>query len=313
MLRRAGVDFPSLAVREVTIMRTGVSVLVLVLVIGIRIPVASPQGAAPKAPNTPRLYIFDCGLINVNRAGTERYKVTPEEVGETRFSVPCFLVVHPKGTLMWDLGIVPDDTVEARARGEQGNTTATSAAVAPVTRTLTSQLAALGYRLSDITYFAFSHAHVDHNANANLFAGSTWLARPAERAFMWQEGNTRVNRTFFEKIRTSKSISLDRDEYDVFGDGTVVLKAAPGHSPGHQVLVLNLAKTGRVMIAGDLYHYPQERTLKRPPPDTEFSVEQSAASRLMIEEYLKKTKTEIWIEHDFVHNAKLKKSPQYYE
>jgi len=296
-------------------MRTFACVLLLALALGIQAPLIARQQAVakPLPPQTPRLYIFDCGLINVNRAGTERYKVTPEEVGETRFSVPCFLVAHPKGTLMWDLGILPDDTVEARARGEQGNPTATSAAVTTVTRTLTSQLAQLGYRPADITYFAFSHAHVDHNANANLFAGSTWLARPAERAFMWEEGNTRVNRTFFENTRTSKSISLDRDEYDVFGDGTVVLKAAPGHSPGHQVLVLNLPKTGRVMIAGDLYHYPQERTLKRPPPDTEFNVAQSAASRVMIEEYLRKTKTEIWIEHDFVHNAKLKKSPQFYD
>jgi len=239
--------------------------------------------------------------------------VTPEEVGETRFSVPCFLVAHPKGTLMWDLGILPDDTVEARARGELGNPTATSASVTTVPRTLRSNLADLGYRPEDITYFAFSHAHVDHNANANLFAASTWLARPAERAFMWEEGNTRVNRTFFDKIKDSKSISLDKDEYDVFGDGTVVLKAAPGHSPGHQVLVLNLAKTGRIMVAGDLYHYPQERTLHRQPPDTEFNVQQSAASRVMIEEYLKRTKAEIWVEHDFVANAKLKKSPAYYE
>src|SRR5688572_9603833 len=151
------------------------------------------------------------------------------------------------------------------------------------------------------------------NANADLFAGSTWLARPAERAFMWEEGNTRVNRTFFDKIRDSRSISLDKDEYDAFGDGTVILKAAPGHSPGHQVLVLNLPATGRIMLAGDLYHYPQERTLRRPPPDTEFNVQQSAASRVMIEEYLKQTKTEIWIEHDFVANAKLKKSPAYYD
>jgi N-acyl homoserine lactone hydrolase len=267
----------------------------------------------PQPPKTPRLYVFDCGVINVNRAGTERYKVTPEEVGETRFSVPCFLVAHPKGTLMWDLGILPDDTVQARARGEQGNPTATAASVTTVPRTLASQLADIGYRPADITYFAFSHAHVDHNANANLFAASTWLARPAERAFMWEEGNTRVNRTFFDRIKESKSISLDTDEYDVFGDGTVILKAAPGHSPGHQVLVLNLATAGRIMIAGDLYHYPQERTLRRPPPDTEFNVQQSAASRVMIEEYLQRTKTAIWIEHDFVANAKLKKSPAYYE
>jgi len=275
--------------------------------------VAGQTAGKPEPPKTPRLYVFDCGVINVNRAGTERYKVTPEEVGETRFSVPCFLVAHPKGTLMWDLGILPDETVEARARGEKGNPTATSAAVTTVPRTLTSQLAQLGYRPGDITYFAFSHAHVDHNANANLFAASTWLARPAEREFMWQEGNTRVNPTFFDKIKNSKTISLDRDEYDVFGDGKVIIKAAPGHSPGHQVLVLNLASTGRIMVAGDLYHYPQERTLHRQPPDTEFSVQQSAASRVMIEEYLKKTKTEIWIEHDFVANARLKKSPQYYE
>jgi glyoxylase-like metal-dependent hydrolase (beta-lactamase superfamily II) len=130
---------------------------------------------------------------------------------------------------------------------------------------------------------------------------------------MWEEGNTRVNRTFFDKIRDSRSIRLDEDEYHVFGDGAVILKAAPGHSPGHQVLVLDLPATGRIMIAGDLYHYPQERTLRRPPPDTEFNVQQSAASRVMIEAYLTRTKTEIWIEHDFVANAKLKKSPAYYD
>jgi glyoxylase-like metal-dependent hydrolase (beta-lactamase superfamily II) len=271
------------------------------------------QTSKPQPPTSVRLYVIDCGLINVNRAGTERYKVTPEEVGETRFSVPCFLVAHPTGTLMWELGILPDDTVEARARGEQGNPTATSPSVTTVPRTLRNALAELGYRPEDITYYAFSHAHVDHNANANLFMGSTWLARPAERAFMWEEGNTRVNRTFFDKIRDSRWISLDKDEYDVFGDGTVVLKAAPGHSPGHQVLVLDLAKSGRIMIAGDLYHYPQERTLRRPPPDTEFNVQQAAASRVMIEEYLGRTKTQIWIEHDFVANAKLKKSPAFYD
>jgi glyoxylase-like metal-dependent hydrolase (beta-lactamase superfamily II) len=90
---------------------------------------------------------------------------------------------------MWELGILPDDTVEAHARGEQGNPTATPASVTIVPRTLRNHLADLGYRPEDITYFAFSHAHVDHNANADLFAASTWLARQAERAFMWEEGS----------------------------------------------------------------------------------------------------------------------------
>src|SRR5580765_2489300 len=83
----------------------------------------TPAAVKAQTPRALRLYVFDCGLINVNRAGTERYKVTPEEVGETRFSVPCFLIAHPRGTLMWDLGIVPDSTIEERARGGRGNPT----------------------------------------------------------------------------------------------------------------------------------------------------------------------------------------------
>jgi len=91
----------------------GVAVMAIAL---IGVDVSARQAKPAQLPKSVRLYVFDCGVINVNRAGTERYKVTPEEVGETRFAVPCFLVAHPKGTLMWDLGILPDETVEARAR-----------------------------------------------------------------------------------------------------------------------------------------------------------------------------------------------------
>ena len=147
----------------------------------------------------------------------------------------------------------------------------------------------------------------------NEFAASTWLARPAERDFMWADNNTRVNPSFYTALKNSKPVLLEKDEYDVFGDGQVVMKSAPGHTPGHQVLVLRLASTGRVMLSGDLYHYPPERALHRAPPDNEFNPQQSAASRTMIEEYLQKTKTTLWIEHDFNANAKLKKSPAYYE
>ncbi len=105
---------------------------------------------------------------------------------------------------------------------------------------------------------------------------------------------------------------ITKDEYDVFGDGTVVIKSAPGHSPDHQVLFLKLAKTGPVLLSGDLYHYPEERRLNR-FPTTEFNLQQTIASRAAIEAFLKKTGAQLWIQHDFTGNAKLKKSPDYYE
>ena len=91
-----------------------------------------------------------------------------------------------------------------------------------------------------------------------------------------------------------------------------MIKAAVGHTPGHQVLVLNLAETGRVVLAGDLYHFPEQREVER-FPTFEFNVEQSRASREVIEAYVEETSAQLRIEHDYVANAMLKKSPQYYE
>jgi glyoxylase-like metal-dependent hydrolase (beta-lactamase superfamily II) len=273
----------------------------------------APSAKKAGPPKAMRLYVFDCGLLNIAPAGVARYHVTPAETGETRMPVPCFLVAHPKGTLMWDVGVIPDETVEAMASKGGAHFDVNPVSAAVVTRTLKSQLAAVGYSPSDITYVAISHAHKDHSANLNEFAASTWLARPAEREFMWKKGNERVEPSFYTKLEHGKTISVDKDEYDVFGDGKAIMKAAPGHTPGHQVLVLQLEKTGRIMIAGDLYHYLPERTLHRAPPDNEFNVQQSAASRTMIEDYLKKTNTSILIEHEWAAVAKLKKSPAYYE
>ena len=247
-------------------------------------------------------------MLTPNREGVERYHITMAEAGEIRMPVPCFLVAHPKGTLLWDLGVIPDAVVEAQPQGARADVNPTVSAV--VTRTLKSQLAEIGYTPAAITYVAISHAHIDHTANLNAFVESTWLTPRAERDFMWTPNNPRVNPAFFSAWEKSPRVRfIETDEHDVFGDGRVIIKAAPGHTPGHQVLALNLASTGRVVIAGDLYHYPPERTLRRAPPDNEFNVAQSAASRERIEAYLQSTKAALWIEHDFAANAKLKKAP----
>jgi len=286
---------------------------IVILIAGVATTLGA-QGPAPKAspPPSVRLYVLDCGMLTMTAEGVARYHVTPAETGETRMPVPCYLVAHPKGTLMWDVGVIPDDTVEqAGAAGARYDVNPTAAAL--VRRTLRSQLAAIGYRPSDMTYVAVSHAHKDHTANLNQFAASTWLTPMAEREFMWTPGNERVEPRFYAALERSRWMPLATDEHDVFGDGTVVIKAAPGHTPGHQVLVLRLAATGRVMLAGDLYHYRPEREFQRAPPDNEFDVKQAVASRARIEEYLKRTKTTIWIQHEFAAYASWKKSPEYYD
>jgi N-acyl homoserine lactone hydrolase len=275
------------------------------------ITASSQRGLRP--PQSLRLYVFDCGILHNSDAA--RYRFKKEELATLDMSVACYLIAHPKGTLIWDTGAVPDDAWTPTGTpttqhivlpdGQQRDIT--------VVKSLKGQLAELGYSPSDITYLVLSHYHYDHTANANEFAGATWLVRQVEREAMFAEkalGATQPST--YSALRNSKTIILNTDEHDVFGDGTVIIKWAPGHTPGHQVLYLKLAKTGGVMLSGDLYHYPEERKLDR-VPTFDFNEEQTRASRVMIEAFLKKTGAQLWIQHDIIGNAKLKKSPNFYD
>jgi N-acyl homoserine lactone hydrolase len=264
---------------------------------------AFAQSKAP-APKSVRLYVIDCGSLDI--PDTSPYQFKKEELASSVMSAPCFLVAHPKGTLMWDAGPVPDSNF--KPGGGPG-----TMRYATSTKPLTARLAEIGYAPSDITYLSLSHFHWDHVGNANLFAGSTWLVRKLERDLMFTEPfSPRTEPQNYSALKNAKTTIITTADYDVFGDGTVVIKSAPGHSPGHQVLFLKLAKTGPVLLSGDLYHYPEERKLKR-VPTTEFNADQTIASRANIEAFLKTSGAQLWIQHDYKANAKLKKSPQYYE
>jgi N-acyl homoserine lactone hydrolase len=272
---------------------------------------AAPQKARP--PQSVRVYVFDCGTLHNSDAA--RYRFKKEELATTEMSVACFLVVHPKGTLVWDTGAVPDNSWTPSGKPTVQHIVLPDSQQRDITvrKSLKGQLGELGYAPTDITYLVLSHYHWDHTANANDFAGATWMVRQIEREAMFaaQAPGTTQPSTY-SALRNTKTIILKDDEHDVFGDGTVVIKSAPGHTPGHQVLYLKLAKTGGVVLSGDLYHYPEERKLDR-VPTFDFNEQQTRASRMMIEAFLKQKGAQLWIQHDFTGNAKLKKSPEFYE
>lgn len=266
------------------------------------------QAAQPRPPavKSLRLYVFELGNIPVADASqmfSEPLKIAPGGC----CVIVGHLIVHPRGTLMWDTGVVPDAQIGSGAAGTE---TAGK-------KSLKAQLAEIGYSPKDITYLALSHYHFDHTANANDFQGSTWIVQEAERDAMFAgkkvPGFGPEPASHYNMLQNSKTIILANiDEYDVFGDGTVIIKAAAGHTPGHQVLILKLPKTGPVMLAGDLYHFPEERAAKL-VPNIEFDKEQSRASRVVIEDYVKQRAMPLWIEHDTRLYAKVKKSPNYIE
>lgn len=261
--------------------------------------------------SSPRLYVLDGGVL---KSETARYRLTDADVEEVELSIASFLIVHPRGVLLWDAGAVADHERAGPVGFEQHLVRHDGqdrfVKLAP---TLTSQLKAAGYEPNDVTYLALSHYHWDHTADANMFANAQWLVPKVEHDAMFgadPPGATRPET--YSALKNARTTLITEPDHDVFGDGTVVIHAAPGHTEGHSVLYVKLEKTGGVVLSGDLYHYPAERTLKR-LPTFEVSEAETRASRDEVERFLRRTNAALWIQHDLAAHRKLKKSPEYYD
>jgi glyoxylase-like metal-dependent hydrolase (beta-lactamase superfamily II) len=265
----------------------------------------------PQPPKSPRLYIFDCGTLEGDPA---RFNLKREEIATSNMSVSCYLVVHANGALMWDTGAVPDMEVKTENQPTRHHLVIQGAErYVTLAKSLNAQLAEAGYTPTDIRYIAFSHYHYDHTGNGNAFASATWLVRQVERDAMFSDTPPlNVQRATFDALKNSKTVIIKSDDYDVFGDGSVVIKWAPGHTPGHQLLFVKLAKTGPVLLSGDLYHYPEEVTLDR-VPTFEVDASETRRTRAAIEVFLKKNRAHLWMQHGFAENAARKKGPAFYE
>ncbi len=286
-------------------MSTRIALAIMAAAMAFGLPSADAQQKA-QPPQSPRLYVLDCGIITP--PNVDNYGLKVNEVADTRMVTPCFLIAHPRGTLMWDTGEIPDGAFKEGVSPQKLNNYT-------VDRPLLPQLAAIGYTPADITYLALSHYHGDHVANATQFAKSTWIVQKGDRDAILAprpQGSRVPDPKFFEGLAGAKTIVLNGEDHDVFGDGTVVIKSSPGHTPGHQSLFLKLPNTGNVLLSGDLYHYPEEITYKK-VPNFDTDREQTAKSREKIEDFVKANHAQLWIQHDYVSGIKRKIAPAFYD
>jgi N-acyl homoserine lactone hydrolase len=196
-----------------------------------------------------RVYILDGGEITFSNMAP--FSDTGEFDGKLgHLSDMSILVAHPKGWLLWDTGVQPKkyDGFEFTRK-----------------RTISSQLADIGLKPEDITYLAFSHFHCDHTGNANEFLNSTWILQNKE----WQWANSQptpfgVDPSTFSQCEKVKKQMIDGD-CDVFGDGKVKILSVPGHTPGHEALLIKLDSGKNVIFTGDLYHQALSREKKLVP------------------------------------------------
>lgn len=204
------------------------------------------------------LYALDCGRVEMADMGFLADDGSMK--GKAGFSVvPCFVIQHAKGTLIWDTGL-PDST-----RGKIPP--ADASFKFSLQQSLPEKLQLIGLKPSSIQYVSFSHLHFDHAGNANLFADSTWIVDQSEltNAFS-QQAKERGESVHYEKLQSAKKIVIGSNSpYDVFGDGTVMIYRAPGHTAGHSVLLVKTKHSGSVLLAGDLWIAKESQQRKLVP------------------------------------------------
>ncbi len=245
-----------------------------------------------------RLYVLDCGQ-NIGK-DQSRWSPGVNEGKSIEFSDNCYLIRHAKGLLLWDTGI-PD----AVAAMPDGMVVANGAITQRRAKTLAAQLVEIGVKPADITYVAVSHTHGDHVGNVALFPSSTILIQGAE--YEW--AMTQPAKPAFAPTQTIEKLAGDRD---VFGDGSVMVLSTPGHTPGHQSLLVVLAKSGPVLLSGDAVHL-RDNWENRRVPSMNTNREQTLVSMQRIASVLETRKAQLWINHDKAQSAQLRYAPAYYE
>jgi glyoxylase-like metal-dependent hydrolase (beta-lactamase superfamily II) len=258
----------------------------------------SPGFTQTGKPGIEKLYVLNCGE---GRAGDISRWSPGVNVGQSMdFVDNCYLIKHAQGWFLWDTGVT--DAIAAMPDGQAPADPRATHWRRP--KTLAAQLDQLGVKASDIKYLAVSHTHPDHIGNVELFPQSMLLVQKAEYEWPSPLGVGR-----FKAEHPVTKLEGDRD---VFGDGSVTIIATPGHTPGHQSLLVKLPKTGAVLLSGDAVHFKDNWDNRRVPAQN-ADKDQTVASMQRMADLMAKERAELWINHDKAQRDRQKMAPDFYE
>lgn len=249
-----------------------------------------------------RLHVLETGLIEC----ADYAMFSPNAGPDVRqdLSVRSYLIEHPQGTMLWDTGI--EDAI-----GPEGRQIA-EPIVFRVPRTLRVQLSEIGVAPGDVDLLALSHLHIDHVGNIDLFPEATVLLQQAEFDAGFgpdAEALTLIPSTY-EALEPDNVRTVSGD-HDVFGDGSVVIVSLPGHTPGHQGLLVDLPETGPVLLATDIAYSARDYAAGA-VRESNVDLEQTAASIEKAKRIERERGATVWLHHDIEAQRDVRTAPDVY-
>lgn len=251
-----------------------------------------------------RLYAFHVGGEMADMAVFDPFDPA---VG-TSIEIPYFfyLIQHPEGNILFDTGAHP--SLMDNPHDRLGPAADTFIIKMRPGDDIPSKLGGLGLGERDVPHVALSHLHYDHAGQIALVPDATFYVQSTELAFAhWPAVYQRA-------LYVSADFDLPvawkelRGEYDVFNDGTVVLFPTPGHTPGHQSMLVRLEERPQILV-GDAAYLPSKMA-ERILPGIVWSPDAMVESWELIEEYQRRYNAEVICTHDLDWQGKTKLGPE---
>ncbi len=209
------------------------------------------------------------------------------------FTFSCYVIKHGDEYMVWDTGFAPGSNPNAPKVG------------------IVDRLAELKVKPEQVKYVGISHYHADHTGQLAPFANATLLIGKGD----WDGVNANppmpsANVAGFKEwmgpsARKVEALALDKD---VWGDGTVVVMRAPGHTPGHSILLVRLRSGQVYLLSGDAVHF-HENYESNGVPAFNYDRAQTIASIERIKKVAANLKATVIIQHDMRDIGKLPAFP----
>jgi N-acyl homoserine lactone hydrolase len=252
-----------------------------------------------------RLYALDGGLA----VAPDRSVYTPGRWQGEQITLSCnaYLIRHAGEWIMWDTGIEDAIAQDAGGRIIAHNIRGI------VGRTIVSQLSDLGITPGDVGSVILSHAHFDHIGNCDLFRHAAWHIQRREYEAMLGPDYKKhgYSPSLYDGLKRTNVKLMDGD-LDIFGDGSVRVVSTPGHTPGHCSLLVRLAKSGPILLSGDVAHY-RFNMEQRCVPTMNWNSEDSRRSMERIDAIVRNEKAQLWLNHDTEQSAAIPHAPSHFD
>jgi glyoxylase-like metal-dependent hydrolase (beta-lactamase superfamily II) len=275
--------------------------------------------ATAASPEGMKLYVFTSQPLDISKAA-----LSSVATGDEKFMIPVgfFLIKHPKGNVLFDTGdndkVITDTTYWGPLAGLLDKGVSADLAI-------DTQLGKVGIKASDINYVILGHMHLDHAGNVSKFPNATIVVQRDEiqNAFWPHPGTACCYITGdFSNLRAGPGggmankqpmIELNGD-LDLFGDGSVYVHRAVSHTPGSQIALIRLPKTGLVVLTSDLC-YSKENLDKDILPSIGLTYDPMGMldGYHYVKQAVDREKGDVIFAHDPDVFKAHKHSPEYYE